>query len=408
MQAAPPDRHCGKLQQESSFRSTRRLNTAFHQTMWEMRMRSGTGPALILLALALSGTPALGDSALSDDFDSDTLDFTAWCPCQINLSKSPYTFEPDPGDGKDRLLSIPVDRHSLGGNKCRAADECVPPGTAVLEAKDLGPRDRSENETLGPTFFDDEGTESLTLDPIQRNPYCDDEAMKEALAANEENECYQRQEIRVQGNKAHPATERYIYEIRFRMPASVADQTNSIRWVIGQWKQDPESARYAAVFGENWGASPFLAQRYDDGVLHVTVQDEHCRCLVASAPHPTRKFDLADGSPKECESTHPANEGAACSSGLSLKFGPKPALESPAGQFVDMKYVVQAGRDSPARIDIFQNGRPIVTVSGKIGYDVDAASPAATKFKIGHYRDYMPHDYVMDIDRIAVEKETAQ
>jgi hypothetical protein len=72
-----------------------------------------------------------------------------------------------------------------------------------------------------------------------------------------------------------------------------------------------------------------------------------------------------------------------------------------------MKYVVQAGRDSPARIDVFQNGRPIVTVSGKIGYDVDPAFPALTKFKIGHYRDYMPYDYVMDIDRISIEKETA-
>jgi hypothetical protein len=355
-------------------------------------MRSGTAPALILLAAALSATPALGDSALSDDFNSGALDYATWCPCQINLVRSPYTFEPDPGDATDRLLRIPVDRHSLGGNKCHAAVECVPP---VVSA------------SLGPTFFDDARPEMLSLDPTARNPYCNDAVMKRALAAKEEGQCYQRQEIRVQGKKAHPATERYIYEIRFRMPASVADQTNSIRWVIGQWKQDRESAKYAAETKYWGGASPFLAQRYDDGVLHVTVQDEHCRCMVASAPHPTLKFDLADGAAKECISTHPANEGAACASGLSLKFGPNPVLESPAGRFVDMKYVVQAGRDSPARIDVIQNGRPIVTVSGKIGYAVDPAFPALTKFKIGHYRDYMPYDYVMDIDRISIEKETA-
>jgi hypothetical protein len=355
-------------------------------------MRSGTAPALILFAVLLSATPVLGDSALSDEFNSGTLDYTTWCPCQINLDKSPYRFEPDPGDAGDGLLSIPVDRHSLGGNHCHAAVECMPP---VVGA------------SLGPTFFGGEVPESLSLHPTRRNPYCNDEVMRQALAANEENECYQRQEIRVQRNKAHPATERYIYEIRFRMPASVVDQTNSIRWVIGQWKQDRESAKYAAAIKSWGGASPFLAQRYDDGVLHVTVQDEHCRCMVASAPHPIMTFDFTDGSPKQCISTHPANEGAACASGLSLKFGPNPMLESPAGRFVDMKYVVQAGRHSPARIDIFQNGRPIVTVSGKIGYDVDQAFPALTKFKIGHYRDYMPHDYVMDIDRISVEKEAS-
>ncbi|TMJ39658.1 MAG: hypothetical protein E6G89_09750 [Alphaproteobacteria bacterium] len=80
-------------------------------------------------------------------------------------------------------------------------------------------------------------------------------------------------------------------------------------------------------------------------------------------------------------------------------------LESPAGRFVDMKYIVQAGRESVSEIDIFQNGRFIVSVSGKIGYDVDPLVKPVAKFKIGHYRDYMPFDYVMDIDSIKIRKE---
>ena len=44
-----------------------------------------------------------------------------------------------------------------------------------------------------------------------------------------------------------------------------------MRWVTAQWKQEPISARYDDEFKKGWGPSPFLAQRYDDGVLHVTV-----------------------------------------------------------------------------------------------------------------------------------------
>jgi hypothetical protein len=367
-----------------------------------MLMRSGTNLALILLAMVLSAQPALGDSGLSDDFQTGTLDLASWCPCQINLKQSPYAFPSDPNDDGDRLLSIPVDIHSLGGNECHFKTECQPSVT-LGDTSGAGRATDTKEEPLGPSVFDDEGREIAA----RKNPYCTKEVTAMALAAKEEGECIQRQEVRLQKRQEHPATDRYIYEISFRMPEIVQDRTNSIRWVIGQWKHDPESRKYGDEFGPRWGASPFLAQRYDDGVLHITVQDEHCRCLVASAPHPTRKFDLADanGKPKECKSTHPANEGAACSARFSLKFGQNPMLDSPAGQFVDMKYIVQANRNSPARIDVFQNGRPIVTVLGKIGYEVDPQSNSKTKFKIGHYRDYMPHDYVIDIDRITVQKE---
>ena len=57
------------------------------------------------------------------------------------------------------------------------------------------------------------------------------------------------------------------------MPAVIQDTKNSVRWVIAQWKQEPVSPAYK-------DPSPVLAQRFDDGVLHVTVQDEDCRCRV--------------------------------------------------------------------------------------------------------------------------------
>jgi hypothetical protein len=365
------------------------------------------GPALLVLGCALG----LAQSSLDEDFKAGTLDYTTWCPCQINMRDSPYTFTVDPDDANDRVLSIPVDDHSLGGNQCRrkAPDyECEHPGTLAklnVSAQKSKSNDSKVIEELGPSFFAARQLGAAGVARV-RNPYCTDAVLKRALAAKEEGECFERQELRLQEDKAPPSGERYVYELRFRMPAKVKDQTHSIRWVIAQWKQEPVAKKYGEEFGAKWGPSPFLAQRYDDGVLHVTVQDEHCRCLVASAPHPNgRTFDWTSGPAKECKSTHPANEGAACSSTLQLKFADNPVLESPAGRFVDMKYIVQAGRESGSQIDIFQDGRFIVSVSGKIGYDVDPSAKPVAKFKIGHYRDYMPFDYVMDIDSIKIGKE---
>jgi len=363
-------------------------------------------PGLALLALGCA--PALAQSSLDEDFKDGTLNLNTWCPCQINLHDSPYYFTVNPDDPNDRMLSIPVDGHSLGGNQCRRKAPDYECGTPGIAAKMNVGAQRSESpkvvEKLGPSFF----AARLGVSSVAEggNPYCTDEVMKRARAAKEEGECFERQELRLQEDKAPPAGERYVYDIRFRMPAKVEDYAHSIRWVIAQWKQEPVSKKYGMEFGDKWGPSPFLAERYDDGVLHVTVQDEHCRCLVASAPHPIGKsFDWTSGPAKECISTHPAHDGQSCSSTLKLKFGKNPVLQSPAGRFVDMKYVVQAGRDSVSQIDIFQNGRFIVSVSGKIGYDVDPLAKPITKFKIGHYRDYVPFDYVMDIDSIKIEKE---
>jgi len=362
-----------------------------------------------LALLALGSTTTLAQSSLDEDFKDGTLDLSTWCPCQINLRDSPYYFTVNPNDPNDRMLTIPVNDHSLGGNQCRrkAPDyECGAPGVTA-DLKIGAERSKSNGkviEKLGPSFFAARpGVSSVAK---ARDPYCTVEVLKRALAAKEEGECFERQELRLQEDRAPPANERYVYEIRFRMPAKVDDQMHSIRWVISQWKQEPVAKKYGKEFGNKWGPSPFLAERYDDGVLHITVQDEHCRCLVASAPHPYAKgFDWTSGPAKECISTHPAHEGESCSSTLKLKFGENPVLESPAGRFVDMKYIVQAGRDAVSQIDIFQNGRFIVSVSGKIGYDVDPLSKPVAKFKIGHYRDYVPFDYVMDIDSIKIGKE---
>ena len=42
-------------------------------------------------------------------------------------------------------------------------------------------------------------------------------------------------------------------------------------------------------------------------------------------------------------------------------------------------------------------------VTGKIGYEPAPGKISQTKFKIGHYRDYLPSVDTMDIDRVEVE-----
>ena len=95
------------------------------------------------------------------------------------------------------------------------------------------------------------------------SPYCTEEIWQQALAAGEENECYQRQEIKFQSPYARPSSQPYVYKFQSRMPAIIFDDKNSIRWVTAQWKQEPVSADYKATPGEeksgqNPGRGPTL------------------------------------------------------------------------------------------------------------------------------------------------------
>jgi hypothetical protein len=68
-----------------------------------------------------------------------------------------------------------------------------------------------------------------------------------------------------------------------------------------------------------------------------------------------------------------------------------------------MTYRVEAGRSGKAAIEVYAGNRFIVRVTGKIGYEPDPKFPPMTKFKVGHYRDYMPFMHAMDIDWLKVE-----
>ncbi len=317
------------------------------------------------------------------------------------MKEAPIEFLPDPGQGGDGIVRITVNEASLGGNVCRykSPNECRPPAASPAFVY----YDKGGETARGPGLPEPPGLpRPLEKKPL-KNPYCTEEVMRRALAAGEENLCIQRQELRFQKPHQHEADKPHRYSLRFRMPAKIEDRTNSIRWVTAQWKQEPLSDSYESQFEKGEGPSPFLAQRFDDGVLHVTVQDEHCRCKVASAPNPDGSKDVwSDGPAQYCEWTKPTDEGKPCTADLHTEYGANPILPSALGQWVEMSYRVEAGRSGKAVIEVYAGEQFIVRVTGKIGYEPNPRKPSVTKFKVGHYRDYMPFVHAMEIDWLRV------
>ena len=85
-----------------------------------------------------------------------------------------------------------------------------------------------------------------------------------------EDEDCQRAELRTSKAAWPPYDGRDVwFSFSFRLDGDVSS-TGSARTVIGQWKAPGDD-------------SPFVAQRFDNGVFHITVQDNHARRVVAQA-----------------------------------------------------------------------------------------------------------------------------
>ena len=91
----------------------------------------------------------------------------------------------------------------------------------------------------------------------------------------------QRAELRLHGNLRPDYGEEVWYSFWFKVSGDI-QPIGSNRTVIGQWKAPRDN-------------SPFLAQRFDNGVFHITVQDGPNRVTVASAKgNPDRLFEFQD------------------------------------------------------------------------------------------------------------------
>ena len=80
----------------------------------------------------------------------------------------------------------------------------------------------------------------------------------------------QRNEIRVVEGLQIPFGTDAWYGFSFRIDGYV-DPNDSNRLVIGQWKEQSDG-------------SPFVAQRFDNRIFRITVQDSECRAIIAEMP----------------------------------------------------------------------------------------------------------------------------
>lgn len=264
------------------------------------------------------------------------------------------------------------------------------------------------------------------------------------------------------------------YSFSFKIVGKV-EPLGSDRLVVGQWKAPGDD-------------SPMLAQRFDNGVFHITVEDNGVRRVVASAdgdpdatqavqedlskidPRDTKTVDavtalqsigrlvkqnpqgsgvlfsqqLRDGIDNKASSSD--YQALADSLGLAdpdliakignLSYVDEPAkyigpaniriepeadnkLPDPSKDWVDMVYRIKPGRTdneygptNEAEIDIWANGKKIVSVRGNIGgtlrkTDNPPLELIGPRFKFGIYRKSVPGvlDFQLDEYSQAPTKE---
>ena len=240
------------------------------------------------------------------------------------------------------------------------------------------------HDALHEGFEDEDLTLWLPRDLESDDSWFDDSIVREgdqslAIRVNESNHACgrtcQRNEIRLNTDLRLPFGADAWYAFGFRIDGEL-ERRGSTSWVVGQWKQ------------EN-GRSPFLAQRFDNGVFHITVQDNNCRVMVAAANRdPAALAGRTGPPPRRFESFLAEPWYYACDTYITLEWGPEPLLPNPHGAWVGMLYHVVGGRDGQGLVEVWANGVFTVRATGSIGHD-DAAGPTQY-FRFGIYRNAMP------------------
>jgi hypothetical protein len=192
----------------------------------------------------------------------------------------------------------------------------------------------------------------------------------------------------------------YGFAVKFADPIPTDDH----RYLIAQWKREIDP-------GAEGDFSPFLALRLRNGKLFATVetnyiapgetelqtgdtgckdggtpvwfrpQTKQMRALVATDPTwQTADNDLYHG----------------CTSGISvIDHGNK--LPLPSSGWIDFAIYTKPGPDGSGHIEIFANGKPIVTVKGHIGH-ADKGLGENQYFKFGPYRAGHTNDWALYYD----------
>lgn len=193
------------------------------------------------------------------------------------------------------------------------------------------------------------------------------------------------------------------YGLSLRVEGTVA-RRGSIRTVLAEWK-------------EHGGASPFAALRYDNGVFHLTVQDNRCRRLVtmgaeraeqlfpetsiigglgvATATLTAGRMDVGTGTYLR-SNTNTVRDPGPLNCRTSLKIENFRPLPDPFENWVDLALFIKRDRVD-GLVEIWADGELAGRASGPIGNDgptrcgenhrCRSRSDATQYFKAGPYGD---------------------
>jgi len=201
------------------------------------------------------------------------------------------------------------------------------------------------------------------------------------------------------------------FSFRFRIEGKI-DRCGSMRWVGGQIK----------VHGMD--ESPIVAQRFDNGVFHITVEGGHRianrmeRVIVAKATgDPDRGSSLtswASGETVTCDMSTgtPRPDGCGIAGRVIPLGGSLPSIDG--GRWIQMDYYLRiVGACDPADpescdriLEVWADGNPIVRVEGRFG--VEGAEAGLLNVKLGIYRDFQAGNAGMSVDHFSMRYDPQQ
>jgi hypothetical protein len=192
----------------------------------------------------------------------------------------------------------------------------------------------------------------------------------------------------------------YGFAVKFADPIPSDDH----RYLIAQWKREINA-------GADGDFSPFLALRLRLGKLFATVETNYIApptkivsagpvsCAGGGTPVWYRPESNQMRALVATDAAWTPEDGAifdACTDAISVTdHGNK--LPAPDSGWIDFAIFTKPGPDGSGHIELFANGRPIVTVKGHIGH-ADQGLGKNQYFKFGPYRAAHTTDWTLYYD----------
>jgi hypothetical protein len=279
----------------------------------------------------------------------------------------------------------------LAATLCLAAPVAAESGSVVLHDSLDGPdfaesgglyyRENYE-QSAGKVEFQSEvkrsgqGALKLSIKPL-----CD----ADSDGCSERAEIWEKTKLRVPYNEGVW----YGFAVKFADPIPQDDH----RYLIAQWKREIDA-------GAEGDFSPFLAIRLRNGKLFATVETNYIQPKAQPASNATAGLCEAGSTPVwlrpetnqmralvATEAGWTAEDSAiyaACTDAIQVIDHGNPLPTADSG-WIDFAIYTKPGPDGSGHIEIFANGKPVVTVKGHIGH-ADKGLGENQYFKFGPYR----------------------